>query len=318
MHRALVAALAAVVSLSAQSQQWPAKPVRLVSNFAPGGLSDAVMRPLAAGLTQTFGQPFIVENRAGADGYIGFDEVARSEPDGYTLCFTSGSAMMILPSVKKREHLNPLKVLAPVAPTARPTLYLVTDPGFPPASLTQLLAYLRANPGKVNYATPGNTTMSHIAASVFGHETGTTLVHVAYKGLGGALQDLMGGRVQLAFAPGVVLPHAKSGRLRLLAVAGPRRNPGFPDAPTLEESGIRGVDGGPYFGLYAPANTPRPIVERLNQEVNRLMQESAMRERMSTVDAEISEPMTSAAFAAYVRAQSEHYARLLPALGIAE
>jgi tripartite-type tricarboxylate transporter receptor subunit TctC len=258
----------------------------------------------------------VVENRAGGDGYIGLEAVARADADGYTLAYSPGSVVMMTPHLINRPDFDPLKALVPVAPTGKVSLYIMTNPSFPASSFAQLMAHLRANPGKVNYGSPGNGTSPHIAVEVFSREAKVQLNHIPYKGAGPALQDLLGGQISLVFDPGVGLPQAKSGKLRLLAVAGGKRHADFPDAPTLEEVGIKGVDGGPHFGFYAPAATPRAIVGRLNQEVNKVMEEAAVRERFNALAVDMSEPMTPDAFTAYARGQSERYAKILPQLGI--
>lgn len=299
-----------------QAQQWPVKTVRAIVNVAPGGVADVTMRILGARLTETMGQPFLVENRAGGDGYIGFEAVSRAEPDGYTLCYSPGSSVMMAPFLVNRPDLDPLKVLTAVVPTGKVSLYIMVNPNNPATSFAALLANMRANSGKVSYGTPGNGTSPHIAVEVFSREAKVKLNHIPYKGAGPALQDLLGGQIDMVFDPGVGLPQAKTGKLRLLAVAGSKRHADFPDAPTLEENGIKGVDGGPHFGFYAPANTPRPIVLRLNQEVNKLMQEATIRDRFNALAVDMSEPMTPDAFMAYVRTQSEYYSKLMPQLGI--
>ena len=308
--------LAIVAPGITQAQQWPVKTVRAIVNVAPGGVADVTMRILGARLTETMGQPFLVENRAGGDGYIGFEAVARAEPDGYTLCYSPGSSVMMAPFLVNRPDLDPLKVLTAVVPTGKVSLYIMVNPNNPATSFAALLANMRANSGKVSYGTPGNGTSPHIAVEVFSREAKVKLNHIPYKGAGPALQDLLGGQIDMVFDPGVGLPQAKTGKLRLLAVAGSKRHADFPDAPTLEENGIKGVDGGPHFGFYAPANTPRPIVLRLNQEVNKLMQEAAIRDRFNALAVDMSEPMTPDAFMAYVRTQSEYYSKLMPQLGI--
>ena len=284
--------------------------------YAPGGVADVTMRLLGARLTETMGQGFLVENRPGGDGYIGFEAVSRADPDGYTFCYAPGSTVMIAPYLVNRPDLDPLKVLTAVAPTGKVSLYVMVNANLPVNSFAALLANMRANPGKLSYGTPGNGTSPHIAVEVFSREANVKLNHIPYKGAGPALQDLLGGQINLLFDPGVGLPHAKSGKLRLLAVAGSKRHADFPDAPTLDENGIKGVDGGPHFGFYAPANTPRVIVSRLNQEVNKLMQEAAIRDRFNALAVDMAEPMTPDAFTAYVRSQSERYAKLMPQLGI--
>ena len=314
MRLALLAAL--VWAGAAFSQPWPAKPVRVIVNVAPGGVADVTMRLLGARLTETLGQPFIVENRAGGDGYIGFEAVGRADPDGYTLLYSPGSSMMIAPHIVKRADLDPTKLLAPVAATGRVSLYVMTHPKVPVADFKELMAYARANPGKLNYGTPGNGTSPHIATEVFNRQAGVKLNHVPYKGAGPALKDLLGGVIDLVFDPGVGLAQAKAGKLRMIAVAGPVRHPDFPDVPTLEENGIRGVDGGPYFGFYASAGAPREATERLNREVLRVLQEPQVRSRFQGLAVDLAPPMTPAEFAAYVKAEWERYSRLIPELGI--
>jgi tripartite-type tricarboxylate transporter receptor subunit TctC len=284
---------------------------------APGGVADVTMRVLGARLTETLGQPFVVENRAGGDGYIGFEAVGRADPDGYTLLYSPGSSMMIAPHIVKRADLDPTKLLVPVVPTGRVSLYVMTHPNVPVTNFKEFLAYARANPGKLNYGTPGNGTSPHIATEVFNREAKVKLNHVPYKGAGPALKDLLGGIIDLTFDPGVGLTSAKAGKLRMIAIAGPKRHPDFPDIPTLEENGIKGVDGGPHFAFYATAGTPQEAIERLNREVIKLTQEPAVADRFKALAVDMAEPMTPQQFAAYVRAESERYAKLIPELGIA-
>ena len=300
------------------AQQWPTKPVRVLVNVAPGGVADVTMRLLGARLTETLGQTFLVENRAGGDGYIGFEAALRAEPDGYTLLYGPGSSMMIAPHLVRRADLDPLKAFIPVVATGRVSLYVVTALGLPVRNFAEFLAYAPANPGMLNYGTPSNGTSPHIAVEVFSREAKVKFNHIPYKGAGPALNDLMGGQIDFAFDPGVALAQAKAGKVRLIGVAGPRRHADFPDAPTTDESGFKGVDGGPHFGFYAPVGTPRAVIERLNREVIRLMQEAMIKDRFNALAVDMAEPMTPEAFAAYVKNESDRYARLLPELGIAK
>src|SRR3954471_21928714 len=314
--KSLVALLGLVFATSLWGQSWPTRPVRVIVNVAPGGVADVTARVLGARLTETLGQAFVIENRAGGDGYIGFEAVGRADPDGYTMLYSPGSSMMIAPHIVNRADLDPTKVLTPVVPTGRVSLYVLTNPNVPVSSFKDFLAYARANPGKLNYGSPGNGTSPHIAAEVFNREAKVKLNHVPYKGAGPALNDLLGGQFQLAFDPGVGLNAARSGKLVMVAVAGPVRHPHFPDVPTLEENGIKGVDGGPHFGFYAPAGTPREPIERLNREVRRVMKEPAVLERFRALAVNIAEPMTPEQFGAYVRTEYARYAKLLPELNI--
>ena len=301
---------------AAHAQQWPTKPVRVIVNVAAGGVADVTARVLGARLQETLGQAFPVENRAGGDGYIGFDAVARSDPDGHTLLYSPGSSMMIAPHIVNRPDLDPLKVLAPVAATGRVSLYVLVHPERPFKNLSEFLAYARNNPGKLNYGTPGNGTSPHIATEVFAREAKVKLNHVPYKGAGPALKDLLGGQIDFAFDPGVGVAQAKGGKLRMIAIAGPSRHPEFPDVPTLEENGIKGVDGGPHFGFYAPTGTPREAIMKINSEIQKAMQDPTVSARFKALAVDVAEPMTPEQFAAYVRGEHARYAKLIPELGI--
>jgi tripartite-type tricarboxylate transporter receptor subunit TctC len=285
----ILSALLCASAFAAQAQQWPSKPVRVIVNVAPGGVADVTMRVLGARLTDTLGQAFIVENRAGGDGYIGFEAVARADPDGHTL---------------------------PVVPTGRVSLYVITHPKVPVNNYAEFLAHAKANPGKLNYGTPGNGTSPHIATEVFNREAGVKLNHVPYKGAGPALNDLLAGVIDLMFDPGPGIQQARTGKVKMIAIAGPKRHPDFPNVPTLEENGIKGVDGGPHFAFYAPVGTPPAVIERLNREVVKLMQEPLVLERFRALAVDLAEPMTPQQFAAYVRSESDRYAKLIPELGL--
>jgi tripartite-type tricarboxylate transporter receptor subunit TctC len=315
----LVASLAAgLCAATVHAQSWPSKPVRVIVNVAPGGVADVTARVLGARLTETLGQAFVVENRPGGDGYIGFEAVRGSEPDGYTVVYAPGSTTMIAPHLVKRPDLDPLKVLTPIAATGRVSLYVITHPNVPVSNYQEFLAHAKANPGKLNYGTPGNGTSPHIATEVFNREAGVKLNHVPYKGAGPALKDLLGGVIDLMFDPGPGIAQAKAGKVKMIAIAGPKRHPDFPGVPTLEENGIRGVDGGPHFGFYGPAAMPREAVERLNREVVKVMQEPVVLERFRALAVDLAEPMTPQQFAAYVREQHARYAKLISQLGIAQ
>jgi len=314
--KSFFALLGLIFATSVWGQSWPSRPVRVIVNVSPGGVADVTARVLGARLTESLGQPFVVENRAGGDGYIGFEAVGRAEPDGYTMLYSPGSAMMIAPHLVNRADLDPTKTLTPVVPTGRVSLYVLTHPKVPVSNFKEFLAYARANPGKLNYGSPGNGTSPHIATEVFDREAKVKMNHIPYKGAGPALKDLLGGVIDLTFDPGVGLAQAKAGKLRMIVVAGPTRHPDFPDVPTLEENGIHGVDGGPHFAFYATSGAPREAIERLNREVIRLMQEPQVRERFTALAVELADPMTPAQFAAYVKSEYDRYAKLIPELGI--
>lgn len=307
---------AAAFAGAAHAQPWPTQPVKLMVNVAPGGVADRTARLLATRLQESLGQTMLVENRPGGDGYVGFQALAQVPADGYTLLFTPGSNVMIAPHVGKRPNLDPLKTLVPIAPAVTITMHLEVHPSVPAKSVAEFVSYTRANPGRVSYGTAGTGTALHIAAEVFKLETGADITHVPYKGAGPAIKDLLGGHVQAVFDPGIALEHVRAGRLRMLAVCAEQRRPDFPDVPTLAEAGVRGVDGGPYFGFYAPAGTPGEVVQRMNREVTQLLKDPALRKQLESTGLQIAAPMTPEAFAGYVRAESARYAKLLPQLGI--
>jgi tripartite-type tricarboxylate transporter receptor subunit TctC len=300
----------------AQQANYPDKPVRMVIAFAAGGPTDIVGRMLAPRLSEILGQQIVVENKPGGDGYIGFADIARADADGHTLIYAPGSTVMIAPHLVNRPDLDPLKALAPVAATGRVSLYVLVHPERPFKNLSEFLGYARGNPGKLNYGSPGNGTSPHIATEVFAREAQVKLNHVPYKGAGPALKDLLGGQIDFVFDPGVGLAPTKAGRLRMIAVAGPSRHPDFPDVPTLEENGIKGVDGGPHFGFYAPRGTPKDIISRTNAEIRKAMQDPTVSARFKALAVDVAEPMTPEQFAAYVRAEHARYGKLIPELKI--
>jgi tripartite-type tricarboxylate transporter receptor subunit TctC len=312
----LIALAALAITSTLHAQAWPSKPVRVIVNVAAGGVADVTMRVLGARMTESLGQSFLVENRAGGDGYIGFDAVARSEADGYTLLYSPGSSMMIAPHIVNRPDLDPMKALVPIAATGRVSLYVLAHPERPYKDLREFIAYARANPGKLNYGSPGNGTSPHIAVEVFNREARAKTNHVPYKGAGPALKDLLGGQIDFVFDPGVGLASAKGGKLRMIAIAGPARHPDFADVPTLEEIGIRGVDGGPHFGLYGPAAMPRELVQKVNQELLKAMQDATVAARFKALAVDVAPAMSPEEFAAYVRGEHARYAKLIPELKI--
>ena len=314
MVRILVLIFAIAATQAVGAQDWPARPVRVIVNLPPGGVADVVARLTAASLTESLKQPVIVENRAGGEGYIGFEAVAHARPDGYTVLFSAGSAMMITPHLVQRKNFDPLEMLVPVAPTVTSTLFFVVQPSHPAKTLAEFIEYARANPLKSNYGSAGTGTNPHIAAEIFRRETRIPATHIPYKGAGPALNDLLGGVIEFMFYPYIGLPLVKAGKLRLLAVAGARRLPDYPDVPTLEERGIN-VDGGPYFGYYAPRGIPPAIAQRLNTEVMAAIHSPDTRRRLEAMGLAVGQ-MTPEQFSSYVRAQSQRYGQLLKDFGL--
>ena len=266
---AACAALALVVpAAQAQAPVWPTRPVRVVVAYPPGGSTDIAARLLAEKLSKTTGQQFVVENRGGAGGTIGALSVIRSEPDGYTLLFAASPEVSIAPITMKALAYDPVKDLQPISLVGTVPFFLVAYPGSPPNTLPELIAYARANPGKVNYASYGNNTSNHLVGELFKATAGIDTTHIPYKGSGPSITDLMGGQVQYTFDTYAATGgHLKAGKLKAIAVATPERIAAAPDVPTVAEQGLPGFTGGTWFGLLAPARTPKAVIDRIHADV---------------------------------------------------
>lgn len=307
---ALTAAAVLPRIAQAQSDAWPGKPIRLVVNFPPGSSPDVLARAIALPLQQALGQPVIVENRAGASGMIGADLVAKAPGDGYTLLMTAGSTISTNPFMYAKIPYDTAKDLVPVAAAARIALFLEVKPGLPVRNVKEFLAYLKANPGKLSYGSAGNGTGLHIAGEMLKSQAGVYAVHVPYRGASPALQDLLAGQIDFYFDPGIGLGQVRAGKLRMLAVAGLRRSSIFPDVPTLDEAGLKGFDAGTTHGIYAPANTPPAVIERINREVNRSLALPNVRAQIETIGAEPT-PLSPAQFSAVMADDSRRYAAII-------
>lgn len=252
-------------SALAQPSAWPTKPIKVIVAYPPGGTTDIAARLLAERLSASLGQQVLVENRAGAGGMIGAQSVARAEPDGYTLLLAASPEVSIAPITVKAMQYDPQKDLLPIALVGQVPFLLVAAPTFPPASLAELVAFAKANPERVNYSSFGNNTSSHFAGELFKVSTGIRSAHVPYKGSGPSIIDVMGGQIQYTFdAPPAVLTQVQAGKLKAIAVAAPKRLAQLPAVPTLAEAGLPGFAAGTWFGLLAPARTPRAIIDRVN------------------------------------------------------
>lgn len=288
-RRTAIAALflaAAGLHPGVQAQAWPGKPIRLVVNFPPGGAADQIARAVGVPLAEALGQPVVVDNRGGANGNIGGEAVARAALDGYTLLMSSGGMVSVNPHIYPRMAFDPVRDLVPVAAAARVLVYLLVRLDLPVRNIAEFIAYLKANPGKLTYASPGNGSSPHLAGEMMKAQAGVFAVHVPYRGAAPALQDLLAGQLDYFFDPGIGLAQVRADKLRLLAVGSPQRSPAFPEVPTLAESGLPGFDADTVFGFYAPAGTPAEVIARLNREINRILQTPALRERMLALGGE--------------------------------
>jgi tripartite-type tricarboxylate transporter receptor subunit TctC len=285
LARFLVVVLGVACASPAFAQAWPSKAIRVVVNFPAGGTTDMMARAFTQKLSDTLGQPVVIENRGGAGGTVGMEVVARAAPDGYTLLASSGSPVVVGPHLYKL-NFDVGRDLTPIAPMGRILTILVVRPTLPVKTTQELIAYMRANPGKLNYGSVGSGSTLHIHAERMLRATKTQATHIPYKGAAELLTSLLGSQVDFAFDSGLTIPHIKSDKLRLLAVVAATRSPLFPDTPTLLEAGIE-AEGDALFGVYAPAGISRDIVLRLNREIGRIMQTPEARAVLANFAAEV-------------------------------
>ncbi len=320
--RIFVIALALAASVISPSlaqtsttQTWPTHSVRLVVAFPPGGAADLLARLISQSLSETLGQPVVIENKGGANGNIGGEAVARSAPDGYTLLMSSGSMVAINPHIYASMPFDPAKDIVPVASVARVPFYLVVRAENPAQDFKAFIADLKANPGKRNYGSPGIGSSPHLAAEMLKKMTGTDAVHVPYRGAAPALNDLLAGQLDFVFDPGIAIEHVKAGKLRAIAIGSPQRSPQLPDVPTLAELGLTGFDADAIFGIYAPTGTPDEIVKRLNAETNRALATAALTERIMAVG-NIPAAMSPGEFGEKSREDSDRFGAIIRERGI--
>jgi tripartite-type tricarboxylate transporter receptor subunit TctC len=307
---ARVALLATCAASSAMAQTWPSKPITLIVPFPAGGTTDVLARALADKLTLNLGQTVIVESKPGAGATLGADFVAKSRPDGYTL-LVGAVHHTIASSVYKKLPYDFQKDLAPITTIALVPNVLVVNVSTPARSVNELVALLKAKPGNYNYGSNGNGTAQHLIGTQFQNLTGTEMVHIPYKGSGPLATDLLGGQVTMSFDTVTpVLPHIRAGKLRALAVTTAKRSSALPDVPTLEETGLAGFNIGTWFGVLAPAATPKDVLTRLNTEMVKIIQSAEFRRHMEDIGAE---PVGNASeqMAAQIRSETDKFARLV-------
>lgn len=303
------------LTLPAWSQQgYPAKPLKFIIGFPPGGATDVVGRIMAKKLGDAFGQPIVVENKPGASSNIGAELVLKSPADGYTL-YVNAVTNTINASLFSKLNFDFEKDFEPVAMFATVPNLLVVHPSVPVKTVKELIDYARANPGKLSYASSGSGTSIHLAAELFKLMAKVDMVHIPYKGSAPAVTDLIGGQVQLMFdnMPSA-LPHVKAGKLRALAVTTLTRSPSAPDIPTIDESALPGFDAGSWFGLMAPKGTPKEAIARLNVESNKALAAADVKERFLDLGA-VPTPLSPEGYAAYIHAEIKKWAEVVKASG---
>jgi len=318
IRKSLVVAVAAlaVSFMSARAENFPTRPITLVIPFAPGGSTSIVGRGIAEKMSELLGEKVIIDNRPGAGGTVGTRAVAKSEPDGYTLLLGYTGTLAIGPSLYKSVGYDPRKDFAPIGTIGNAPNSLVVNPFFAPKTVAELIAYAKANPGKVNFGSAGAGTASHITGEYFARAAGIRLVHIPYKGTGPALTDLLGGHIPMAFAP-IPASHTNvtAGKLRALAVTSTARSGLLPDVPTIAESGLPGFDASLYYGLAAPAGTPRPIIDKLNKALRDALASDVVKRQLGNDGTEIT-PGSPEDYADLIDKDERKWAQLVKASGV--
>ena len=314
----MLVATMALLALPAGAQgaaTYPTKPIKIVVPFPPGGATDILARAIGAELQKAFGQSVLIENKAGAGGNPGADMVAKSPPDGYTLVMATVGTHGINMSLYSKMPYDAVKDFEPITLVAGVPNLLVVHPSVAAKSVAELTALAKAQPGKLNVASSGNGTSIHMAAELYKMMAGVDILHVPYKGSSFAMTDLLGGQVQLMFdnMPSA-LPQVKAGKLRALAVTSPKRSSALPDVPTMDEEGLKGFDATSWFGLLAPAGTPKDIIAKLNAAAVKALATPEMRERLASQGAE-AVGNTPDQFAAFIKAEIEKWAKTVKASG---
>jgi tripartite-type tricarboxylate transporter receptor subunit TctC len=299
----------------AQTSSYPDRQIKIISPFATGGIADTFSRVIAQGLSESWGQPVIVENKTGGGGNIGSDFVAKAAPDGYTLVMGNIGSHAVNPYLMKNMPYDPLRDFQPVAYVLDAEGLLVVSPDVPSKSVPELIAYIKANPGKISYGSGGVGTTSHLAGELFKSLAKVDMTHIPYKGNAPAITDLIGGQTQVMFATmPTVLPYVKSGKLKALAVIGGTRSPSLPDVPTVSET-LPGFDVSNWIGIFAPNGTPPSIVSKLNTEIVKVMQQPNVQKRLDTEGAKF-KVMTPEAFGAFQKNEAQKWAKTIRDSGL--
>jgi tripartite-type tricarboxylate transporter receptor subunit TctC len=310
----LLGALLATLAVTAHAQNYPTRPVRLIVPLAAGGAMDTIARSVGARLTGNLGQTIVVDNRGGGGGTIGAELVAAAAPDGYTLIMMSATSVIRPLLYPARYEMS--RDFAPVSQVSAQPYLLVTHPSIPAKTVQELVAYSKANPGKLNYASAGQGSIIHLATELLRVQTGTRWVHVPYKGMGAAYPDLIAGHTQMALASIVsAQPHVRAGRLRGIAVTSAQRAKSSPDIPTIAESGVAGYAVTNWYGVLAPARTPRAIVDQLHREIVKVLGEPDLSKHFAADGAE-AVSSTPKEFAAHIQAESRKWATVIKEAGI--
>jgi tripartite-type tricarboxylate transporter receptor subunit TctC len=311
----LAAAAAALAAVAAHAQHYPNKPVRVIVAVPPGGPADTLTRLVAPKLTESLGQTFVVDNRPGANGNIAYELAARATPDGYTIVSVA-AGVAINPSLYRKVQYDPIRDFAPITLGIAVPNILVVHPSVPVKSVKELIAYAKAQNGKLAFASAGNGTSGHLALELFRDSARVDFVHVPYKGGGPALAEVIAGQVQALFSIALTaIPQVQAGKVRALAISSAKRSAVAPDLPTVAESGIPGFEVIGWFGWLAPAKTPQPVVARLNHELVRILEDKAMHDRLVSLGSDPA-PMTPQQFGAFIRSEHDKWAGVIRKAGV--
>lgn len=312
----LLAALLAAAGSAQAAQAYPSKPLRLLVPFTPGGSQDVAARLISAPVSQALGQNVVIDNRPGSGGLIAAQEAARANPDGYTLFMSSGAQMSISPALRSKVGYDPVKSFTHVIYMTDTPMALIAYPSLPVSNAKELIAYTHANRGKVNTASTGNGTYTHMSIELFKQITGADLTHIPYKGAAPAITDLMARQVQTMFtATASAQPYTSTGRLKGIGVAAPKRSRAMPETATFAEQGIAGMEVSSWNGISVPAGAPQPIVDRLAKEFSAALQNPDVRDKLATLGAEVN-GASGAAFQAMVRDDVARWAKVVRSAGI--
>ena len=301
---------------NAGAQEYPTKPIRLVITYPPGGNTDLVGRALALKLGEFMGQQVVVDNRGGAGGVLGSMITAQSAPDGYTIMLGTSAGMVINPLLSRKLTYDPVKDFAPVSMVVIVPQLLVINPQLPVKNVRELIAFAKAKPGYLNAGSSGVGTPNHFGTELLKWLAGVDIVHVPYKGGAPALTDLLGGQIQMAFSSvPAVLPHIKAGRLVALGVGSAKRSPALPNIPTIAEAGVPGYEYTTWYGVFAPAKTPRTLITRLNAEIVKAMETPDIKDRFTALGGD-PDPGTPEELRAYMANESAKWAKIIKAANI--
>ncbi len=320
MNRILITACAALIAatgtLAQAAESWPARPVRFIVPYPPGGTTDIVARGIAGKLSEKYGQQIVTDNRGGASTIIGAELMAGAAPDGYTMLLATATTLSINPNVVSKLPYNTLRDFAPITQTVYVPFVIAAHPSVPAKNVTELLALAKAKPGSISYSTPGTASTNHLGGALLEYISGVKLLHVPFKGSGPAAAAVVGGQVSFVITGiATVLPFSKSGKMKVLAFASEKRHPNFPDIPSTGEAGLKGYESGTWFSVVGRAGTPRPIISQLNRDIIAALNSPDLKERLTNIGFDI-RTQSPEEFAKFIKDDLALSAKVIKAAGI--